>query len=312
MCVTSRHRFSTFVHELQNTILTALEQLDGGARFRVDTWERPGGGGGRTCILSSGRLFEKAGVNTSIVYGLPPADLLRHIDVGGTHVQFWAAGLSMVVHPVSPMVPTYHANVRYFELTDANGTILDAWFGGGIDLTPYYIVESDIIAFHTVLRDACESRCDGSYNVFKAECDSYFVNTHRMQEPRGVGGVFFDHLRNDVMGRSLEDWQAFTVAIGHAILPAYMPIAERQRDTPYSERHVWWQEIRRGRYVEFNLIHDRGTLFGLQTNGRTESILMSLPPRARWEYDVRVEPDSDEARLLSALTPRDWLAYESE
>lgn len=306
--MSSQHSFSTFVHELQNTILAALEQLDGGALFREDTWERPGGGGGRTCVLSGGSVFEKAGVNTSIVYGMAPEELRRQLNGTANDVRFYASGLSMVLHPVNPMVPTYHANVRYFELTNTDGTVLDAWYGGGIDLTPYYVVESDIVAFHTVLRDACEWQCKGSYAAFKAECDTYFVNTHRMQEPRGVGGIFFDHLRNDVMGRSLAEWHAFTEEIGRAILPSYLPIVERRKDLPYSERHVWWQEIRRGRYVEFNLIHDRGTLFGLQTNGCTESILMSLPPRARWEYDVRIEPDSEEARLLSALTPRNWLA----
>ncbi len=278
---------------LQVDICAALERADGSARFTRDAWDRPGGGGGLTCVLTDGLLLERAGVNLSDVYGeLDPAFASRLQGEGRT---FAAVGLSLVLHPRSPMVPTAHANLRFVVQGEK------AWFGGGADLTPYYLFEEDAAHFHQTLKGACDRYDPTSYPRFKSACDDYFFLRHR-GERRGVGGIFFENMGGDPR-REL----AFVIDCGRSFLPAYLPIVERRRVLHWGERERTWQEIRRGRYVEFNLIYDRGTVFGLETGGRVESILMSLPPRARWVYDHRPEPGSREAGLLEVLrSPRDW------
>ncbi len=281
------------VRSLQDRIVAALEAADGRARFASDAWERPGGGGGVTRVLADGARIEKAGVNVSRVQGPVPDRLAARLPGDGD--SFAAVGLSVVVHPLSPLVPTTHANVRLL----VRGS--KAWFGGGADLTPYYLFEEDAAAFHRELRDACERHLPGSYPAMKRTCDAYFYLPHR-REHRGVGGVFFEDLGGDP-DREL----AFVEDVAGAFPRAWLPILGRRGDLPWGDREREWQEIRRGRYVEFNLLHDRGTVFGLETGGRTESILMSLPPRVRWRYDHHPEPGSAEARLLEVIrTPRDW------
>lgn len=220
--------------------------------------------------------------------------------------RFYACGISLVIHPLNPYVPTVHANLRYFELFDEEDSMIDSWFGGGSDLTPYYIFEEDGKHFHRTLHHAIQPFGNNLYPKFKDHCDRYFLNTHRSNEARGIGGIFYDYLRphDDI---DAEYWLDFQKAIGNAFLKAYLPIVEKRKEIPYGDNEKWWQEIRRGRYVEFNLVHDRGTLFGLKTNGRIESILMSLPPRARWEYNYEPPPGSREAELLEYLKPRDWI-----
>jgi coproporphyrinogen III oxidase len=282
-----------FVRALQAELCESLERLDGTARFGADRWERPGGGGGLSRVLQDGAVLEKAGVNVSEVHGdLPDALALR---VPGEGSAFFATGLSVVIHPRSPMVPTAHMNVRLLRRGDA------AWFGGGADLTPCYLFEEDCRHFHATLRDACERASPGSYARHKRTADAYFHVRHR-GEHRGVGGVFFED-----PGGGLAEELALAEEVARAFLPAYLPIVERRRGLPYGERELRWQEIRRGRYVEFNLVLDRGTVFGLETGGRAESILMSLPPRVRFVYGHAPEPGSREAALLDVLTtPRDW------
>ncbi len=300
-----RDRWVAFILAMQDEICSALEAADGSARFREDTWEREGGqgGGGRTRVIATGTVFEKGGVNTSVVHG-PVTDVMRRqlqIEAAG----WFACGLSLVIHPLNPMVPTVHANWRYFELYDEGGGVVDRWFGGGSDLTPYYVFPEDARHFHGTLQAAIAPFGADLYPRYKQQCDEYFVNTHRAGEARGIGGVFYDHLR--VTEEFSEDRLfAFQQANAKAFLPAYLPIVERRRNLEYGESEIYWQELRRGRYVEFNLIHDRGTLFGLKTAGRTESILMSLPPRVRWEYDYQPQAGSREAALLDYLKPRDW------
>jgi coproporphyrinogen III oxidase len=288
-----RERAAAYFRDLQDRIVTALEALDG-SRFREDSWQREGGGGGRTRVLIDGPIFEKAGVNFSDVHGRMSEEFARQVPGEGR--EFTACGISLVVHPRSPMVPTVHANFRFLTKGEKQ------WFGGGADLTPYYPYREDVIHFHRVLRDACV-RCQPpiDYARFKKWCDEYFFLPHR-NEPRGVGGIFFDYLEGDV-----ERLFAFVRDCGDAFLPAYLPIAERRKNEQYTERERFFQEFRRGRYAEFNLIYDRGTLFGLRTGGRTESILMSLPPVVRWRYDHRPEPGTREAELYELyLKPRDW------
>jgi coproporphyrinogen III oxidase len=278
---------------LQDELCAALERADGGARFSADRWERPGGGGGLTRVLEDGALLEKAGVNFSDVRGEVPPALASRLPGDGP--SFVAAGLSVVLHPRSPMVPTAHANVRFLARGGA------AWFGGGADLTPYYLFEEDCAAFHRALRDLCERHLPGRHAELKQAADAYFFLPHR-GEHRGVGGIFFDGLAGD-LDRTL----AFARALPRTFLDAFLAVAARRRDLPYGEAERRWQELRRGRYVEFNLVHDRGTLFGLETRGRIESVLMSLPPRVRWPYDPRPEPGGREAALLEVLRrPRDW------
>jgi coproporphyrinogen III oxidase len=288
-----------FFHELQTDICHALAELDGGKDFGADTWQRPGGGGGTARVLEGGALFEKAGVNWSNVDGELPAELAATLP-GGAGRAFRASGVSLVLHPRSPMVPTTHANFRCLAKGDA------VWFGGGADLTPYYFFRDDAVHFHRTLADVCDRhRPVGDYDRFKAWCDEYFFLPHR-GETRGVGGIFFDYLGNK--GEPIDAVFALVRELGAAFLQAYVPIAKRRAELPYDETQRAWQLRRRGRYVEFNLIHDRGTLFGLKTNGRTESILMSLPPLVRWDYDVMPQPGSPEAELVAQLRPHDWLS----
>ena len=303
-----RSRFVDYIHQLQDEICAGLEAVDGLGKFEEDAWERPGGGGGKTRIIRNGKVFEKGGVNTSVVHGKLPEVMQKNLGVSQT--DFFACGISLVIHPISPMVPTVHANFRYFEMYDEAGEIVDCWFGGGADLTPYYVWEEDPIHFHKSLKKASDPHGEELYPKYKKACDEYFFNAHR-NEARGIGGMFFDYLKANEE-RSVEDWFAFTTDMGKSFLPAYVPIVEKRKDLPYTEEHKAWQEIRRGRYVEFNLIHDRGTLFGLKTKGRIESILMSLPATVRWEYNHHPEPGSREAALLQALKPKDWASLSLE
>jgi coproporphyrinogen III oxidase len=284
--------FAAEISKLQDEICAALERADGAARFSSDAWARPGGGGGLTRVLQDGAVFEKAGVNASDVHGELGDALARRL--GGEGATFSATGLSIVVHPVSPLVPTAHANVRFLRRGGA------AWFGGGADLTPYYLFDEDCRHFHRVLRDAC-ARNGQPYDVHKRAADAYFFLRHR-EEHRGIGGIFFDDLGGD-----LDAALRFATDVARAFLDAYLPIVARRKDLPFGDAERRWQEVRRGRYVEFNLVWDRGTVFGLETSGRVESILMSLPPRVRWPYDARPAPGSREAALLDVLrAPRDW------
>ena len=299
-----KDQFYSYIVSLQQTICNALEAVDGRAVFLTDEWERPEGGGGISRVISKGNVFEKGGVNISSVHGELPQSMRETFNVSGKN--FYACGLSLVIHPVNPYVPTVHANWRYFELYDESGKIIDTWFGGGSDLTPYYVFEEDGAHFHRTLKEAMDPFGNDLYTKYKDQCDRYFVNKHRNNEARGIGGVFYDYLRPI----DLEDAQRlieFQQSNGNAFLKAYLPIVERRKNIPYSEDEVAWQEIRRGRYAEFNLVHDRGTLFGLKTNGRIESILMSMPPRARWEYNFQPKPGSREAELLEYLKPRNWV-----
>ena len=298
-----KEEFTSYILALQDTICAALEKADGKAAFEEDRWERTEGGGGISRIISEGNVFEKGGVNTSVVHGKLPAAMQQAFGVGDNN--FFACGLSLVIHPVNPFVPTVHANWRYFELYDSEGKQIDCWFGGGSDLTPYYIFKEDGHHFHTILKNAMDAFGEGIYPRHKKHCDEYFVNKHRNNEARGIGGVFYDYLR-PVDEADAKRLLAFQQANGNSFLESYLPIVERRKNIIFNEQQKWWQELRRGRYVEFNLIHDRGTLFGLKTNGRTESILMSLPPRARWEYNYHPEPGSAEAELLEYLKPREW------
>ncbi|WP_265765816.1 oxygen-dependent coproporphyrinogen oxidase [Fodinibius salsisoli] len=303
-----KERFESYIQNLQDEICDKLEEYEQGARFRHDDWNREGGGGGHSRVIEKGSVFEKGGVNISAVHGELPAVIRKRFDV--EQGWFWAGGISLVLHPLNPMVPTVHANFRYFELYDdaSMNEVRDCWFGGGADLTPYYLWDEDAVHFHSVLKAACDEHGSDLYPKFKKECDDYFYNEHR-SEGRGVGGLFFDYLR-PTEERSAEDWYRFTTEVGSAFLESYSPIVDRRKDESYTEEQRYFQEIRRGRYVEFNLIHDRGTLFGLKTGGRTESILMSLPPRVRWDYDFIPEEDSREAYLIDRLeNPIDWIEY---
>ena len=300
-----KEQWTHFIHPLQNNICKGLEDEDGKAVFVSDKWERDGGGGGDTRVIANGNVFEKGGVNTSVVYGNVTDTMRSQLKIEGH--KWFACGLSLVIHPLNPYVPTVHANWRYFELYDNDDKIIDRWFGGGADLTPYYFFEEDAKHFHQTLKDAIDPFGDDLYFKYKKNCDEYFVNTHRNNEMRGIGGVFYDHLR-PVDEIDAENLFRFQQANGNAFLKAYIPIVNKRKNTNYGEREIEWQEIRRGRYVEFNLIHDKGTIFGLKTNGRTESILMSLPPRARWVYNYQPAEGSEEERLLQlCLHPRSWV-----
>jgi coproporphyrinogen III oxidase len=294
-----------YLIQLQDDICGALASEDGAADFLTEEWQRDQGGGGRTRVLAEGAVFEKAGVNFSHVYGpaLPPSASASRPELAGR--SFRAMGVSLVIHPRNPYVPTSHANVRLF-VAEREGEDPVWWFGGGYDLTPYYGNREDCISWHQVARDACAPFGDDVYTRFKAWCDDYFYLRHR-GEPRGVGGLFFDDLNE----WDFEQCFAFTRAVGDSYIPAYLPIVQRRRDTPWGERERQFQLYRRGRYVEFNLVFDRGTLFGLQSDGRTEAILMSLPPLVRWEYGYQPEPGTPEAELTDYyLQGRDWLAEE--
>jgi coproporphyrinogen III oxidase len=297
-------KFYNYIQELQNEITLALEEIDGKATFKQDLWERNEGGGGRTRVIENGNVFEKGGVNISSVYGELPQKMQQYFKVGD--VDFYACGLSLVLHPVNPFVPTVHANWRYFEMYDKSGEIVDSWFGGGQDLTPYYLFDEDVIHFHNVCKSVCDVHDPEFYGDFKKKCDDYFWNSHR-NEARGVGGLFFDYCKAE-NGKTMQNWYEFVTAVGNSFLEAYLPIVYRRKNTAFVKEHRDWQEIRRGRYVEFNLVHDKGTLFGLRTNGRIESILMSLPPHVQWRYDYKPAKNSEEERLLKVLeNPKEWV-----
>lgn len=290
-----------FLQGLQGRIVEAIELVDG-KRFLHDSWQRAEGGGGTSCLLEEGNVFERAGIGFSHVLGnkLPPSASVAHPEAAGRSWQ--AMGVSLVFHPRNPYVPTVHMNVRFFVAEKA-GEAPIWWFGGGMDLTPYYGFEEDAVHFHRSCRDALQPFGDQYYPKFKQECDDYFYLKHR-KEARGVGGIFFD----DFSELGLEQSFALQRSVGDAFLQAYLPIVQRRKDTPYGERERDFQAYRRGRYVEFNLIYDRGTIFGLQSNGRTESILLSMPPIVKWRYDWQPEAGSHEAKLYSDfITGRDWL-----
>jgi coproporphyrinogen III oxidase len=278
-----------------------------------DKWERPEGGGGKTRVIANGAVFEKGGVNTSVVFGEVTEAMRTGLKINGA--RWFACGLSLVIHPLNPFVPTVHCNYRMFELYNEQDEVIDRWFGGGTDLTPYYLFEEDATHFHQTYKGVCDQFDVSFYPKFKEVCDNYFVNSHRNNERRGIGGIFYDYQRPASSplgeaggGRDVHFWLSFGKACGDAFIPAYVPLVEKRKNTPYSEANKHWQEIRRGRYVEFNLVHDRGTLFGLKTNGRIESILMSLPPTVRFEYNYKPVPGSEEDKLLQAcLHPREWI-----
>jgi coproporphyrinogen III oxidase len=295
-----RERTQEFFKYLQDRICLALEEYEGKSLFREDIWMREGGGGGRTRVMEDGVIFEKAGVNFSAVEGLLPEEFAGKIARGIEDAEgreFSATGISLVLHPRNPYVPTVHANFRYLEKGNAS------WFGGGMDLTPYYPFREDVIHFHRTLKAACDKHDPEFYLRFKKWCDEYFLIRHR-GETRGVGGIFFDYLQGDQI------WP-FVREIGEAFLPAYLPLVERRHYHPFDKREREFQLIRRGRYAEFNLVYDRGTIFGLETRGRAESILMSLPPLARWAYDYRPEPNTPEAEAWTYFKPQDWLGLET-
>ena len=307
-------RAAAYFLDLQDRITRGLEAVDGG-RFREDAWTRPTGGGGRTRVLEGGAVFEKAGVAFSDVHGRLRPEMAKALPGEGD--EFRATGVSLIFHPQSPRVPTVHANVRHIRRGERS------WFGGGTDLTPYYVVDEDAVAFHRTLRARCDRHDPSFYPRFKRWCDDYFFLAHR-NEPRGVGGIFFDYVGAGAEATAgqpapvppspreadAEAMFAFVRDVGDAILEGYLPIVERRRRDPWGERERDWQLLRRGRYVEFNLLYDRGTVFGLRTDGRVESILMSMPPEVRWEYGFHPEPGSPEAASLEAICARrDWAAF---
>lgn len=300
-----KEQFEKYIAGLQNTICQAIEKIDGKEKFREDVWQRDAGGGGVTRVIANGTVFEKGGVNRSAVFGEVTPALATQLKTKGS--SFFATGISLVIHPLNPMVPTAHANFRYFELYNHNKEKIDCWFGGGADLTPYYLFEEDVLHFHQTFKNACDPFDRSFYPTYKKQCDDYFNNIHRGNERRGVGGIFYDYLRpNEVQNEKF--LFEFSQACGNAFVDAYLPIVEKRKELPFTEEQVRWQELRRGRYVEFNLIHDRGTIFGLKSNGRTESILMSLPPRVRFEYDDKPKPGSKEEELVNTLkNPREWV-----
>lgn len=299
-----KNKFYQYIQNLQDSITSKLEEVDGKATFREDIWKRTEGGGGRTRVIENGNIFEKGGVNISKVHGPLPKSMQTYFGV--EDADFFACGLSLVLHPKSPMVPTVHANWRYFEMYDKEGNMVDQWFGGGQDLTPYYLFEEDAIHFHSVCKKACDLHHPKFYADYKKRCDDYFWNTHR-EEARGLGGLFFDYLKAKE-GMTMQSWHNFVTEVGDSFLEAYIPIVLKRSDTTFTTLQRDWQEIRRGRYVEFNLVHDKGTLFGLRTNGRIESILMSLPPHVQWHYDHQPEKGSEEEKLVTVLKhPKDWV-----
>jgi coproporphyrinogen III oxidase len=292
-----------YLLQLQDTICNGLESADGSARFEEDYWERETGGSGRTRVIA-GDVLQKGGVAFSHVFGdsMPASATAERPELAGS--PFQAMGVSLVMHPHNPYVPTVHANMRFF-IAGEEGQKNIWWFGGGFDMTPYYGFEEDCIHWHQVAKNACDDFGEDVYSRYKKWCDDYFFLPHR-KEPRGIGGLFFDDLNEWEFEKSF----AFMQAVGNCFLEAYLPLIEKRKDTPYGDREKWFQEYRRGRYAEFNLVYDRGTVFGLRSGiGRTESILMSLPPQVRWEYDWAPEEGTEEAKLYSDfLTPKDWLA----
>ena len=292
-----------YLLSLQDNICKAFEQLDGSGRFREDSWTRDEGGGGRSRVMEDGAVFEKAGINFSHVFGatLPASATASRPELAGR--SFQAMGVSLVIHPHNPYVPTSHANVRFF-IAEKEGMEPVWWFGGGFDLTPYYGFVEDAVHWHRLAKEACTPFGDDVYARYKQWCDEYFYLKHR-DEPRGVGGLFFDDLNEG----GFEKCCNFMISVGNHYLPAYLPIVERRKDIEYGDREKDFQRYRRGRYVEFNLVYDRGTLFGLQSGGRTEAILMSLPPEVTWRYDWHPDPGTPEAELYEVfLKPTNWLA----
>lgn len=305
MEATIKNNWIHFIETLQDAICAALETSDGEGMFKQDNWEREGGGGGKTRVLENGKVFEKAGVNSSVVFGDVSDAMRSQLKIEGN--KWFACGLSLVIHPKNPMVPTVHANYRMFELYNEDGTLADRWFGGGTDLTPYYLFEEDAKHFHGVYKNICDKNDESFFPAFKKHCDDYFVNTHRENERRGIGGIFYDYQKPSVE-KDVNFWMNFAKECGYGFIDAYIPIVEKRKELPYTEEQIFWQQIRRGRYVEFNLIHDRGTIFGLKTGGRTESILMSLPPTVRFNYDYYPEAGTEEDKLLQVcLQPVDWV-----
>ena len=299
-----KDKFYAYIQQLQDTITAKLEEVDGKATFQEDIWKRPEGGGGRTRVIENGAVFEKGGVNISGVHGELPDSMKAYFKV--KEGKFFACGLSLVLHPKNPMVPTVHANWRYFELYDEQGEVVDQWFGGGQDLTPYYLFDEDAVHFHQVCKTACDKHQPTFYDTYKKRCDEYFWNTHR-NEARGLGGLFFDYCKA-TPEMNMQQWYDFVTEVGNSFLSCYVPIVIKRKELAYTKEQRDWQEIRRGRYVEFNLVHDKGTLFGLKTNGRIESILMSLPPHVQWRYDHQPEKGSEEERLLHILkAPKAWV-----
>jgi len=297
----------TYLLDLQDRICSALETEDGKSRFVEDVWERAEGGGGRSRVLCEGAVFEQAGINFSHVFGdkLPASATAHRPELAGRN--FEALGVSLVFHPHNPYVPTTHCNVRFFIAHKAGAEPI-WWFGGGFDLTPYYGFEEDVLHWHQTAHQACAPFGADVYPRYKKWCDEYFFLKHR-NEPRGIGGLFFDDFNEGGFERCFE----FTRSVGDHLLPAYLPIVARRKHLNYGERERDFQLYRRGRYVEFNLVYDRGTLFGLQSGGRTESILMSLPPLVKWRYNWHPEPGTAEARLYELfLQPRDWLHYQAQ
>ncbi|GFH53716.1 coproporphyrinogen III oxidase [Chaetoceros tenuissimus] len=303
-----RAKFEKTLREAQISITKAIEEIDGEATFQEDSWQRPTGGGGKSRVLSEGKVFEKAGVNLSVVYGTMSREALRAATEKGDEivkdmapdekVPFFACGLSSVMHPRNPFCPTMHFNYRYFE-TDGGAW----WFGGGTDITPSYVNEDDMKHFHGTYKEICDKHDPNYYKEFKAWADRYFVIQHR-NETRGFGGIFFD----DQNEKDPEDIFAFSEECLNSVVKAYGPIIEKHKDDEFTQKQKEWQLMRRGRYVEFNLVYDRGTIFGLKTGGRIESILMSLPETARWEYDHVPEPGSPEAEFIDVCkNPRDWV-----
>lgn len=283
-----------FFKGLQDSICNGLEKADGNAVFKEDLWERSGGGGGRTRVITNGDVIEKGGVNFSAVFGKCPDFLKQELGIPKTEdVQFFATGVSLVIHPLNPFVPIIHMNVRYFEAGK------HCWFGGGIDVTPHYADEADATFFHSHLKKVCDSFNANYYPEFKKWADDYFFIQHR-NETRGIGGIFFDKL-TATENISIEQRFDFVKAVGESFLQVYLPLIEKHKAEKYSDAHRQWQLLRRGRYVEFNLVYDRGTKFGLQTNGRAESILMSLPPHADWQYDHHPQTGSEEEKTLNLL-----------
>ena len=295
----NKQEITSYFQSLQDQICAALELTDGKGQFIEDAWERPGGGGGRSRVLTNGNILEKGGVNFSAVYGKTPTKILEALNL--SDADFFATGVSLVIHPFNPHVPIIHMNVRYFEMS--NGV---KWFGGGIDLTPHYVVDEDAVYFHTQLKKVCDQYHPDYYSEFKNWADDYFFIKHR-NETRGIGGVFFDHLKaTDSI--SFNDRFSFVKAIGDSFSGIYTYFMRKNHSIPFTEQQKKWQLLRRGRYVEFNLVYDKGTKFGLDTDGRTESILMSMPPVCNWDYNVQTEEGSEEAKTLQKLSKGiNWL-----
>lgn len=296
----SREEIASAYQKIQDEICSGLEALDGKARFEEELWEREGGGGGRTRIIQKGDIIEKGGVNFSAVHGKLPEPVKRSFKVDEDN--FFATGVSIVIHPNHPMVPIIHMNIRYFEMNEEV-----RWFGGGIDLTPHYVIEEDARFFHTQLKAVCDRFSPRFYPEFKNWADDYFFIRHR-NETRGVGGIFYDRLNPAKAGISWEEILEFSKAVGRSFVPVYSELVNRNRNRPFNEEQKQWQYQRRSRYVEFNLVYDAGTRFGLETNGRIESILMSLPPQANWEYNFHARPGSEEEKTLRFLKKGvDWV-----